>query len=402
MRQPITRAIAIIGGGPGGLTLARLLQMNGGDVRVYERDADRAARVQGATLDLHEESGLRALAAAGLMGAFRANYRPGADKLIIMDRQGRTLLDEFSSEDLGPERPEIDRGPLRELLLDSLAAGTVVWGSQFQSLTPEADSLRLTFADGTSVLADIVIGADGANSRLRAYVTSIKPVYSGIIVVEGSIRDAAAMTPQIHRRLGIGKICALGDERTLFVIAKGDGSLTFYTSHRAPEEWPNTGGLDFTDTAAVQHWFHEEFHGWSDLWDELFQNADLPFIPRPQYAMPLDPAWPSQPNLTLLGDAAHVMPPYSGEGVNMAMLDALELTECLTSRDYLDMAAAIAAYETAMRSRAAEAMQMTLENTAIFHSRDAIPRMVAQFASHHAAPAASAVRTITSNNRGPE
>ncbi len=66
MSQTKDKIIAIVGGGPGGLTLARLLQMNGANVTVYERDASRSARVQGATLDLHEESGLKALRKAGI------------------------------------------------------------------------------------------------------------------------------------------------------------------------------------------------------------------------------------------------------------------------------------------------------------------------------------------------
>ena len=76
MNTVINKKIAIVGGGPGGLTLARLLQMKDADVTVYERTINQNARDQGATLDLHEESGLMALREAGLMEAFKANYRP--------------------------------------------------------------------------------------------------------------------------------------------------------------------------------------------------------------------------------------------------------------------------------------------------------------------------------------
>jgi 2-polyprenyl-6-methoxyphenol hydroxylase-like FAD-dependent oxidoreductase len=88
------KKIAIVGGGPGGLTLARLLQMNGADVNVYERDEHANARPKGATLDLHDESGLRALREAGLMDEFNANYRPGADLMHLMDMHGNSILEE--------------------------------------------------------------------------------------------------------------------------------------------------------------------------------------------------------------------------------------------------------------------------------------------------------------------
>ena len=104
--------IAIVGGGPGGLTLARILQMNGADVTVYERDANSEARAKGATLDLHEESGLRALREAGLIDKFWANYRPGVDKLRITDKHAHIIFDDDADGRDGSSRPEIDRGPL--------------------------------------------------------------------------------------------------------------------------------------------------------------------------------------------------------------------------------------------------------------------------------------------------
>ena len=138
-------SIAIVGGGPGGLTLARLLQIRGVEVKVYERDKNRDVRAQGATLDLHEESGLKALREAGLGEAFRANYRPGAEKLRVMDQHARILRDEHGSATAETSRPEIDRGPLQKILLDSLLPDTIVWGSHFVSLSPRNGSWELQF-----------------------------------------------------------------------------------------------------------------------------------------------------------------------------------------------------------------------------------------------------------------
>jgi 2-polyprenyl-6-methoxyphenol hydroxylase-like FAD-dependent oxidoreductase len=171
--MPATRKIAIVGAGPGGLTLARLLQMNGADVVVYERDSGQASRAQGATLDLHDDAGLRALREAGLIDAFKANYRPGADKLIVVDEAGEIVLDNFVSGDHGPERPEIDRGPLRDILINSLTPGTIMWNRRFVSLESVDGSIRVSFSNGEIAFADIVIAADGANSQIRPYVTPI-------------------------------------------------------------------------------------------------------------------------------------------------------------------------------------------------------------------------------------
>jgi 2-polyprenyl-6-methoxyphenol hydroxylase-like FAD-dependent oxidoreductase len=99
------KRIAIIGGGPGGLTLARLLQLEGADVKVYERDFDQENRIQGATLDLHQESGLEALRRAGLMNEFYANYRPGAGKMRIMDKDAVIKMDWDEPGDLVDDRP---------------------------------------------------------------------------------------------------------------------------------------------------------------------------------------------------------------------------------------------------------------------------------------------------------
>ncbi|MGK4569041.1 FAD-dependent oxidoreductase [Flavobacterium sp. 3HN19-14] len=108
------KTIAIVGGGPGGLTLARLLQLKGANVKVYERDFDQFARVQGSPLDMHDDSGMAAIIKADLLEEFKKTYRPGADRMIIADENAKVF---FSDHDTKPEeefghahfRPEIDR-----------------------------------------------------------------------------------------------------------------------------------------------------------------------------------------------------------------------------------------------------------------------------------------------------
>jgi 2-polyprenyl-6-methoxyphenol hydroxylase-like FAD-dependent oxidoreductase len=378
------KTIAIIGGGPGGLTLARLLQLQGLQVKVYERDVNKDARVQGTTLDLHAESGLAALEKAGLMDAFKENYRPGAEKMRIVDNNTTIFFDEHINEheeNFGGHytRPEIDRGPLRDLLLASLLPGTVVWDSHFLSMEKEGNGWVMHFKNRTNAYADVVIGADGANSKIRPYITSIKPFYSGVTAIEGSVYDAETTVPCMHALLKGGKIFAFGDAKVVIVSSKGDGSLAFYASCRTEEHWVKNSGIDFTDTANVFSWFKTTFTEWSDKWNELLENATTAFISRPIYCAPPDQHWDSLSNITILGDAAHLMPPFAGEGVNMAMQDALELSECLTGQAFTDIPSAIAVYENQMRKRASAAARQSLENTEWMHAPNALNKMLAMF-----------------------
>lgn len=381
MMNPVNnKRIAIVGGGPGGLTLARLLLQGGAAVKVYERDVNRSVRVQGATLDLHDESGLAALRKAGLMAAFERHYRPGADHMRVVDKHGVIRFDEMAGPTEGVYfRPEIDRGPLRNLLLDSLQEDTVVWDSHFQDMQQEGEGWRLHFKNGTDAYADIVIAADGANSRLRPYLTDIVAFYSGYTAIEGAVYDSAKNVPVLHELLHGGKIFALGDDKTLILSSKGDGSLVFYPAFKAPENWVAESGIDFNNKDAVKAWFQEAFTGWDPLWLPLFEQSKGSFIVRPLYCMPLDQHWKSQPNLTLLGDAAHLMPPYAGEGVNMAMLDALELSECLLDPAFHTPHEAIAAYEKQMLARASATAQMTLEQTDALHREGNLQHMLDMF-----------------------
>lgn len=378
------KSIAIIGGGPGGLTLARLLQLQNVEVKVYERDINKDARVQGTTLDLHTESGLAALEKARLMDVFKTKYRPGAEKMRIVNNSGEIFFDEHAmeiAEDIGGRyaRPEIDRGPLRDLLLESLHPGTVVWDSQFSSMEKQVNGWQLFFKNGASAYADLVIGADGAHSKIRPYITSIKPFYAGVTAIEGNVYDAENTVPGVYALLKGGKIFAFGHNQVVIVSSKGDGSLAFYTSCKADEEWVKNSGIDFSDKTAVFSWFKKTFTEWSNTWYELFENASTAFIPRPIYCMPLDQSWESLPNLTMLGDAAHLMPPFAGEGVNMAMQDALELSEHLTSDAYTNVHEAIRAYENQMRARASAAAEGSLENSDWMHAPKALEKMLAIF-----------------------
>lgn len=374
--------VAIVGGGPGGLTLARLLQMKGIDVKVYERDVHKDIRHQGSTLDLHEGSGLEALRRADLMNEFTENIRPNAGRFRIMDKNATILLDEHASGSAHDEtRPEIDRQALRNMLIDSLNPGTIVWDSHFLSMERKDEGWLLHFKNGNTVYAGFVIAADGANSKIRPYITDIKPIYSNITIVEGNVYHAAKNAPNMWAltSYGAGTVMILGDNQSLSINTKGDGTLSFYTGNVFPENWVSESAIDFNDKEAVAAWFKKQFGSWHPMYQELFESDEVSIVPRPMYHFPLDQTWEPLPNLTMLGDAAHRMPPYAGEGVNMAMQDALELAECLTSNKYKNTRDAVAAYESQMQKRASEVTQDTLNNTEMFHSDGALDKMVAMF-----------------------
>jgi 2-polyprenyl-6-methoxyphenol hydroxylase-like FAD-dependent oxidoreductase len=379
------KTIAIVGGGPGGLTLARLLQLKGVAVKVYERDLNKDARVQGTTLDLHEESGLKALRSANLLEEFKKNFRPGADRMSITNENAELFYSDHEGkpeENFGSEhfRPEIDRGPLRKILLESLQSDTVVWDSQFVSMEKQKEGWLLHFKNQTSAYADIVIAADGANSKIRPYLTDIKSFYSGISGIMGTVLHPETKVPRIHKLLKGGKIMSFGGGKSFITASKGDGSLVFYLSYKVDES--RMKNLDLSDKNQMLSWFKSDFPEWEKIWYELFENAELPYMTIPIYCMPLDQTWKALPNLTMLGDAAHLMPPFAGEGVNMAMLDALELTESLTSVRYSSLQEAISGYENNMRKRAAIMAKESLDNGERMHDEKSLDTMLDFFRQH--------------------
>jgi len=378
------KKVAIIGGGPGGLTLARLLQQQGVAVKVYERDTDRYVRQQGATLDLHDDTGLKALAAAGLMDAFRENYRPGADKMKIVSSSMEVLLDDHAGkpeEDFGNEhfRPEIDRGPLRDLLIASLDESNIVWNARFKEMKPCGEGWELYFENGSTVYADLVIASDGAHSRVRQYLSGTRPVYSGVTSVEVNIYNAATNASALWQLTAGGKLFALENGKTIFFSAKGDGTLSLLMGLKVPETWQSGSGIDFADKRSVADWFGREFADWSSGWQEIFATDEWSVMPRPMYHYPVDQHWEAQPNLTMIGDAAHRIPPYAGEGANQALADALELFEALCLSSFETVQQAIAAYEDKMCQRMIEITEITLQYTEAMHAQDNLPFLLGFF-----------------------
>jgi len=144
----------------------------------------------------------------------------------------------------------------------------------------------------------------------------------------------------------------LGDKKGIFGHKKLDGHLIYYLTFSEDEHWSQTIGLDWNESSMkVKDVLKAKFSDWNSVYHSLIDSTTVPFIPRPVYGTPLDQQWKTQNNITVIGDAAHVMPPFAGEGANMAMLDSLELTQFLHSSNHSTLQHALSTFENSMLKR---------------------------------------------------
>jgi len=368
--------IAIVGGGLSGLVLARILQNHGIPATVYERDATAAARGQGGSLDMHEESGQRALREAGLYDEFRRHTHPQGEHLRILDKTGKVHID---TEPDGGEggRPEIDRSVLRDLLVASLEPGRIVWDRRVPTTALGDGRHELAFDDDDGgVIADLLVGADGTWSRVRPLLSAATPRYCGISHVELRISNAVERYPDSAALVGPGMFFALSDNKG--ILGHGGEHLHLAVSLRAPRDWTTARGVDWTDADAARDGLLAELADWDSSLTDLIRRADGPVVPRQIHALPTGHSWARVPGVTLVGDAAHVMSPYAGEGANLAMLDATELASAIIEHPG-DLETALVQYETAMFRRAAEAAEMSAQGLEMCFSGESPRELVGFF-----------------------
>jgi 2-polyprenyl-6-methoxyphenol hydroxylase-like FAD-dependent oxidoreductase len=347
--------VAIVGAGPGGLTLARILHLHGLDATVYEREAFASIRPQGGSLDMHAESGQYAIQCAGLTSEFNRIARYEDQEGRVYDKHGKLLL--IDDDVTGQNRPEVDRGQLRQMLLDALPANVIRWDHELRSIQPQDDGryelvfrLGASGRNGTSDRFDLVVGADGAWSRVRPVVSQAQPIYSGVAFVESGIDDADARHPELSRLVGRGLTFFVGESKALIGHRDAHAHLGIYASLRAPEDWIERGGLDMSSPDAIKTSLAAHFSGWSkNLLELIYRSGDV-MTPRKIHALPVGHRWEHRPGVTLLGDAAHLMSPFGGDGANLAMQDGADLALALAGND--DWSAAVRSYEDAMFARA--------------------------------------------------
>jgi 2-polyprenyl-6-methoxyphenol hydroxylase-like FAD-dependent oxidoreductase len=365
--------VAIVGAGPGGLTLAVLLQKYGIPFTVYEKDLTSEFRSQGGSLDIHADSGQVALKEAGLFEQFKAAARAEDQGFRLYDKKGAMWINQVADDTVGEEykgRPEIDRTQLRNILLNAVNPHNIEWGRKVTSVSERPEGkVDLSFEGHPTVTADLVVGADGTWSRIRPFLTETRPEYTSVTMVEVDFADVDTRQPSISNLVGRGMIIAGSYNKALTAQRNGLTGIRSYITLRVPETWTTDCGIDFSNPTEARKQFLSIFDDWGDDLKELISLCDDSFIPRASYAMPIGHTWTSRKNVTVIGDAAHVMSPFAGEGVNLAMSDALNLARGL-AKYKSDVASAIKEYESEMFERVKELAWESANNMEMILAED--------------------------------
>ncbi|KAJ5186447.1 hypothetical protein N7449_011211 [Penicillium cf. viridicatum] len=337
--------------------------MHGIPFSLFEHDASPNERNQGGTLDLHPKAGQTGIREAGLWDAFIQHARPESDVLKVVKQDGVVLWDgntpqpPVRNDKSMSYRPEIDRGKLKDILLRHLDGKNVHYDKTLASAVPgrRTNSWNLHFRDGSvEEDFDLIVGAEGAWSHTRKLLTDVEPFYSGITAIELWALDV----DQNHPWMGM--------------VASGPTHVSGCLR--------GLSGIDWTQPNIARKELVERYYNDSaiELKRMILESTDK-LIPRPLYMLPVGIKWDPRPGVTLLGDAAHLMTPFAGVGVNAAMLDALELGKTLVSLKmgkFPSLSKAIEKYERELFPRGQKFAQKTVKNMETHFSADGCNHLV--------------------------
>ncbi|WHI59663.1 NAD(P)/FAD-dependent oxidoreductase [Mammaliicoccus lentus] len=371
MKKQDLKHIAIVGAGPGGLMLGLLLQRQGFSFTIYERGYQNMHSDRGGSLDIHDDSGQLPLKVAGIFENFRKHARYEGEDTRIVNKDGEILYDE-DAEGEG-NRPEIDRGKLCDIIMEQIHPENIKYGFKFEKLIQRDNGeVELVFENGTTVMTNLVIGADGAFSQIRSYLTNAKPEYTGISMIE--MNSDENEHPDLLKFNKNGKLIGLGGDQAILGQRNGDGRIMAYISFKTKYE-----KLDEYRNLSLDALKERLLAEYSD-WDSELQNYiaysydDIKF--RRIYKLPIGLTWATQPNITIIGDAAHLMSPFAGEGVNMALYDAYLLAESF--KNFNNLTEVLKVYEQQMFETTKVHAKESQDNLEIFFSENGAEKM-AQF-----------------------